>query len=143
MCLHSGTARHDSALRTVESSSEDTCKPDGSQKGEQIPSEGPSVATAMEVDIHGSNELEPGSLSALSGNSNVQVVVRVRPPNNREREQGYQKCLAVEPGNKSLVVAGKPQSRSFTFDYVADEDTKQVRICYCALEVPAWEWNQA
>ncbi len=70
-----------------------------------------------------------GTLNAVegSGNSNVQVVVRVRPPNDRERFQGYRKCTNVDSA-ASLSLLAASQSRTFSFDFVADEHVKQVYI---------------
>jgi hypothetical protein len=61
-------------------------------------------------------------------NSNVQVVVRVRPPNEREKEQGYTKIVSVDPSETCLFLKEKAQPRPFTFDYVADEATTQDSI---------------
>ncbi|XP_024516891.1 kinesin-like protein KIF15 [Selaginella moellendorffii] len=61
-------------------------------------------------------------------NSNVQVVVRVRPPNQREHEQGYKKAAAVDAAAQTLTLSVTPFARSFKFDYVADEDVGQEDI---------------
>ncbi|KAL2634283.1 hypothetical protein R1flu_005762 [Riccia fluitans] len=61
-------------------------------------------------------------------NGNVQVVVRVRPPSNREKDQGYVKCVGVDSGAHSVTLNYRPQPRTFTFDYVADEVVTQEDI---------------
>lgn len=63
---------------------------------------------------------------ASGTNGNVQVVVRVRPPNKKESDQGYVKCIGVDSGSHSLTLTYRPQPRTFTFDYVADELVTQV-----------------
>lgn len=63
---------------------------------------------------------------ASGTNGNVQVVVRVRPPNARERDQGYSKCVGVDSAAHSVSLNFRPQPRTFTFDYVADEVIGQV-----------------
>lgn len=69
---------------------------------------------------------ESAASGSVISNSNVQVVVRVRPPNSREQEQGYSKCLVVDKASKTVSVT-KPQAKNFTFDFVADEEVMQVR----------------
>ena len=69
---------------------------------------------------------DPVTSEPATSNSNVQVVVRVRPPNSREQEQGYSKCLDVDKAAKSISMT-KPQAKNFTFDFVADEEVMQVR----------------
>ncbi|KAL3693895.1 hypothetical protein R1sor_007546 [Riccia sorocarpa] len=61
-------------------------------------------------------------------NGNVQVVVRVRPPSNREKDQGYIKCVGVDSVSHSVTLNYRPQPRTFTFDYVADEVVSQEEI---------------
>eukprot|EP00959_Pyramimonas_sp_CCMP1952_P331239 6936471-Pyramimonas_sp.AAC.1 len=51
---------------------------------------------------------------------NVQVLVRVRPPNEREQGQGYSK--AVGKDGSSVVI----DSKHYPFDYVVDETENQV-----------------
>ncbi|OAE21380.1 hypothetical protein AXG93_3658s1020 [Marchantia polymorpha subsp. ruderalis] len=65
---------------------------------------------------------------ASGTNGNVQVVVRVRPPNKKESDQGYVKCIGVDSGSHSLTLTYRPQPRTFTFDYVADELVTQEEI---------------
>ncbi|CAM6117692.1 unnamed protein product [Calypogeia fissa] len=65
---------------------------------------------------------------ASGTNGNVQVVVRVRPPNSRERDQGYIKCVGVDSAAHSVSLNFRPQPRTFTFDYVADEAVGQEEI---------------
>ncbi|MCL7043707.1 hypothetical protein MKW94_003814 [Papaver nudicaule] len=55
---------------------------------------------------------------------NVQVLIRVRPLNNMEREQqGYNRCLKQENA-QSISWVGQQEAR-FTFDHVACETTSQ------------------
>mmetsp|Transcript_4746 Transcript_4746/g.9155 ORF Transcript_4746/g.9155 Transcript_4746/m.9155 type:complete len:1670 (+) Transcript_4746:58-5067(+) len=55
--------------------------------------------------------------------SNVQVYVRVRPPNDKELSNAYRSCLEVK--GASLVINSKPEPKTFTFDQVAGEEVTQ------------------
>ncbi|GJP43773.1 hypothetical protein CLOM_g3190 [Closterium sp. NIES-68] len=80
----------------------------------------------MALERHSSGDLDPGAVARA--NSNVQVVVRVRPPNDRENDLGYHKCIAVDPSTKLLQLLTRPQPKPFSFDYIADEDKRQEEI---------------
>ena len=70
-----------------------------------------------------------------TSNSNVQVVVRVRPLNSREKQLENTKCTEVDRLTKSLTM--KPISKGFTFDFVADEDVMQVRLQPISFLIPS------
>lgn len=50
----------------------------------------------------------------------IQVLVRVRPPNERETEQGYSK--AVHKDGASVVI----NQKHYPFDHVVDDNDSQV-----------------
>ncbi|KAL8170416.1 hypothetical protein V2J09_022220 [Rumex salicifolius] len=55
---------------------------------------------------------------------NVQVIIRVRPPNNAERTlHGYNRCVKQE-NSQNITWIGQPESH-FTFDHVACETVDQ------------------
>lgn len=58
---------------------------------------------------------------------NVQVYVRIRPPNARELEFGYRPCLELDERNGTVTVNTKPEPKTFTYDHVAGGDSAQVQ----------------
>ena len=61
---------------------------------------------------------------ATESGDSIRVVVRVRPPNERELSQGFSSCVAAaRPGGCEIAVAGK----TFTFDHICDETSGQAR----------------
>ena len=80
------------------------------------------------------NMRESHETVAPPSNSNVQVVVRVRPLNSREKQLENAKCTEVDRLKNSLTMT--PFSKGFTFDFVADEDVMQVRLHGKSLLVP-------
>lgn len=63
---------------------------------------------------------------------NITVVCRVRPINQRESNISSSSlkthCVNVQEGAKSIVINTKPEPKSYTFDYVADEKTSQEKM---------------
>lgn len=58
---------------------------------------------------------------------NFQVVIRVRPLNNNEKNlHSYNRCLKQESA-QSITWIGQPETR-FTFDHVACETVDQVSL---------------
>ena len=68
------------------------------------------------------------ALSTTAQKDNVKVVIRVRPINERERGGGslekVKLCLTVERNEKMILDRGMDQ-KTFTFDYVATQDSEQ------------------
>lgn len=58
----------------------------------------------------------------------VQVAVRVRPPNCRERAVEYIPGIFTDPESGRVSLNSEQESRHFTFDIVADEFISQVGI---------------
>ena len=60
----------------------------------------------------------------------ISVVCRVRPSNSRETSTSgkVRKCVEIPESACAVVLNSKPESKSFTFDYVADEVTTQEQI---------------
>ncbi|KRX05245.1 P-loop containing nucleoside triphosphate hydrolase [Pseudocohnilembus persalinus] len=57
---------------------------------------------------------------------NIQVMVRVRPLNQRERDEGAQSCVIQQDGNtKQLVLQTHSDQKTFNFDYVTDNKVTQ------------------
>ena len=64
----------------------------------------------------------------------VSVFCRVRPLNDREKNGGRgRKCLETDEESRSITLDCKPNAKTFTFDYVAGDDTPQHR--YPALRL--------
>jgi hypothetical protein len=58
---------------------------------------------------------------------NIKVLVRVRPPNDRERESGGSlQCVVGDTTNNTVTVNASAKPELFTFDVVADVNTSQV-----------------
>lgn len=66
--------------------------------------------------------------SSSGSSKNVQVLVRVRPFNEREQQFGSHTCVTVHPQTASLDLAAKPEHKSFTYDVVCGSDTDQNTI---------------
>ena len=58
---------------------------------------------------------------------NIQVLVRVRPLNSREREEDTKPCIKVNEDG-SLTLDTKPEPKKFTFDWIGAENTTQHTI---------------
>lgn len=57
---------------------------------------------------------------------NIRVMVRIRPPNQREMTEGGQSCVWIsEEDLKTVVLDGNPKSRQFTFDWAGGPGTSQ------------------
>lgn len=56
---------------------------------------------------------------------NVQVYVRVRPPNERELQLGYRPVLDLDQQACTVTVLTKPDATVFTYDHVAGIDSTQ------------------
>jgi hypothetical protein len=69
--------------------------------------------------------------SCAESSDNVKVCVRIRPLSKKESEAGAN-CVYTRAN--TLILDAKPQGKSFTYDYVADESVSQVRSC------PALKW---
>ena len=63
---------------------------------------------------------------------NFTVVCRVRPVNQRESSmtigKSANKCISVQETNNAIVVNTKPDAKTFSFDYVADDNTSQEKM---------------
>ena len=56
----------------------------------------------------------------------IKVAVRTRPLNKREKAKA---CVSIIANDQNQVmVQSKPEAKSFTFDYVADEESSQESI---------------
>jgi hypothetical protein len=69
----------------------------------------------------------------------VQVIVRVRPANDREHSLGGSLC--VQPlSATSLRVSSTPEPHTFAFDHVAQQDASQESIFRGAVQGAWREW---
>lgn len=60
---------------------------------------------------------------------NIQVVVRVRPFNEREKKNLERKCIEVSQAfPNSVIVDAKPEQKRFNFDWVAGEECTQTEL---------------
>lgn len=67
------------------------------------------------------------SADAAGDDSNIRVVVRVRPRNDREASMGGAICVQPQDGN-SLRLVAPAEPHSFAFDHVANETSSQEDI---------------
>ena len=58
----------------------------------------------------------------------VRVLVRVRPPNEREVAAGFSSCVSVSDDARSLNLSSKHGGKTFTFDHVADAASSQEEL---------------
>lgn len=57
---------------------------------------------------------------------NISVMVRCRPLNEKERQEGATICLRVDSKNQNtLILDTKPDPKYFRFDSIATENTTQ------------------
>jgi chromosome segregation ATPase len=59
---------------------------------------------------------------------NVKVVIRIRPLNSRELQDGSRRCLSAQVDRSAVALEAKPKAKTFTYDFVADEDITQDEI---------------
>lgn len=58
------------------------------------------------------------------GADNIQVMVRVRPLNDREKREGAKSCIILDDENpNSITIDAKPEPKSFKFDFVGGDKT--------------------
>lgn len=82
----------------------------------------------------------------------IQVVCRVRPMNSKEKTEygihshqsnawkliiasliGGKECLTVDNESNSIILNGKPDSKTFTYDKVYD--TNATQVCHTSIEL--------
>lgn len=61
----------------------------------------------------------------VESKDNVKVAIRIRPLNDREISEGSKKCISVQEPCKTICIG---DHKSFTYDYVADEEVNQEKI---------------
>ena len=60
---------------------------------------------------------------------NIQVIVRVRPLNSREKGENAKSCLRFSEDNlNTLILDSKPEPKIFFFDLIADEEMSQIEL---------------
>jgi len=60
---------------------------------------------------------------------NIQVMVRVRPLNDREKREGAKSCIILdEEAPNSIIIDAKPETKTFKFDFVGGDKTTQEDI---------------
>ncbi|KAL4478316.1 hypothetical protein ABPG72_009552 [Tetrahymena utriculariae] len=60
---------------------------------------------------------------------NIQVAVRIRPSNERERKQNVKSILSIDQENLNKIwIESKPESKSYIFDCVINSDVQQDKI---------------
>ena len=59
---------------------------------------------------------------------NVKVIIRVRPLNEREKQEGAKISVSIPEPYKTVAIDVKSEQKCFTYDYVASEDITQEEI---------------
>ncbi|XP_056413585.1 kinesin-like protein KIF21B isoform X2 [Hyla sarda] len=59
------------------------------------------------------------------GDCTVRVALRIRPQSSKERAEGCHLCTWVYPGEPQVLLG---KDKAFTYDYVFDMDTEQVKV---------------
>ncbi len=60
---------------------------------------------------------------------NIQVIVRVRALNEKERNEGSKSCITLNNDNNNiLILDSKPERKTFYFDYVGGEKLTQKEL---------------
>ena len=66
------------------------------------------------------------AMADMQDSDNIQVLVRVRPPNAREQADGFHRALdKASDGNTVLVKASKGNATPYAFDHVVDHTDSQ------------------
>ncbi|EAS01807.2 kinesin motor catalytic domain protein (macronuclear) [Tetrahymena thermophila SB210] len=66
---------------------------------------------------------------------NIQVMVRVRPLNDREKREGAKSCIILDDENpNNIIIDAKPEPKQFKFDFVGGEKTSQEDIFQIAAK---------
>lgn len=81
----------------------------------------------MQVGVHNPDTMRDVS---MQDSDNIQVLVRMRPPNTREQSEGYQ--CALQKNGASVVV--EKENKPYAFDHVVDQNEAQV----AALRLRVW-----
>ena len=54
---------------------------------------------------------------------NIQVMIRCRALNERERKEGAKSCIIIDKDSpNTLILDEKPTQKIYNFDYVGNED---------------------
>lgn len=62
-------------------------------------------------------------------NDNIKVAVRVRPQNLKERDEfSGKKCIDVDISSSTITLDSKPNHKTFTYDFVGDQNISQEEI---------------
>lgn len=62
-------------------------------------------------------------------NDNVKVAIRVRPLNQKEKSECIGKlCISVDISNNRIIMESKANPKSFTYDFVGDQDITQEEL---------------
>jgi hypothetical protein len=66
-------------------------------------------------------------LAAIMSEDHIKVVCRIRPANTRESSSSGQvrKCVSIPEYSNNVVLSAKPENKSFTFDFAADDAISQ------------------
>ncbi|XP_075051742.1 kinesin-like protein KIF21B isoform X4 [Mixophyes fleayi] len=59
------------------------------------------------------------------GDCSVRVALRIRPQSSKEQSEGCHVCTWVYPGEPQVLLG---KDKAFTYDYVFDTDTEQVKV---------------
>jgi hypothetical protein len=67
-------------------------------------------------------------VSFINSKDNVKVMIRIRPLNDREKNNGgSKKCVTVD-NETTVTIEAKPDIKSFNYDFVGDENIEQETI---------------
>jgi hypothetical protein len=65
----------------------------------------------------------------MEKDDNIKVMVRVRPLNDRELDEGSKLCVALDPiQSDSIILDCVPEQKTFSFDWVGGLQTTQEDI---------------
>jgi hypothetical protein len=55
---------------------------------------------------------------------NIEVVIRIRPLDTREKAHGGKKCITIA-SDTALILDAKPEPKIYNFDLIGDENYSQ------------------
>ncbi|CAG9466816.1 unnamed protein product [Pedinophyceae sp. YPF-701] len=94
----------------------------------------PLAASAPKIELSPNPSVGPSPLGSPTGpaaaEDRIQVCIRARPPNGREREIGFRNCLQIGQSGTDIVLqpSGAAPPHPFAFDHVLGAETGQDRM---------------
>eukprot|EP01083_Nonionella_stella_P173136 596324_1 len=60
--------------------------------------------------------------------SNVRVIIRVRPFISREKKLNDTKCISINDANNSIIIQNNDKKKEYTYDKILDQSSSQTQV---------------